>query len=398
MAEPKMDEIPLELRDSPWDHANFYMTMTIIGVNWITFFAYLLVRSFKKQRDVYGKKKIPSKADRPLYICGLIFAATNWLLGTLFTTGTVTLRPDLDVASLPATMIYFVQYLTGALLWLWLTVDRMLARYASVRFAGEAKWKQGLLLRVSACLLAFVPFLVVAIIAVAMDKVEINPMGVTDQDDTFEIIMVLYHGLLALGIGFLVFKIRKIIGNFHELIRYSIFVGLTLLFFLNDALTTLIHPLQKEVVAQQCLLLLVWLVTTGCILWILILAMKPRKDAEKEVEMTDGPAGEAETVRPKLTDAQAINQFIDEDSCGANEPPETAIFDKTKDILWYGVPRLRLAKQEKPPHLLAFVQQLPDELVEGVDTDTGYFAQTVQLRPIRYRPLLGFLGELRTIR
>lgn len=393
-----MDEFPLELRDSSWDQANFYMTLTIIGVNWMAFFGYLLVRSFKRQKDVYGKKKVPSKADRPLYICGLVLAATNWLLGTLFTTGTVTLKPDFDVASLPAAMIYFVQYLCGALLWLWLTVDRMLARYASVRFAGEDKWRMGLVLRVAACLLAFIPFLAVAITAVAMDKVEINSMGVTDQDDVFEIIMVIYHGLLALGIAFLIFKIRKIIGNFHELIRYSIFVGLTLLFFLNDALTTLVHPLQREVVAQQSLMLLVWVVSTASIHWLLILAMKPRKQVQAESSAEEDSIERTETVRPRLTDAQAINQFIDEDSCGANEPAESAIFDKTKAVLWYGLPRLRLARQGKPPHLLEFVRQLPEELVEGLDRDMGYFAQTVQLRPIRYRPLLGFLGELRTIR
>jgi hypothetical protein len=181
-----MDEFPLRLRDTPWDVVNLSMVLGIIILNWISLFVYLIVRTVKRKMENESnphaalKKKIPSKADRPYYIAGLVFAATNWLLGTLFTTGTVSVREDDSVERIPAVAIYAIQYLGGALLWIWLTVDRMLARYASVRFAGETKEKHGIILRYVAALTAFLPFLILGIVAIAMDKVEINKLGVTD--------------------------------------------------------------------------------------------------------------------------------------------------------------------------------------------------------------------------
>lgn len=399
-----MDEFPLRLRDTTWDVVNLSMTLGIIVLNWITLFVYLIVRTVKQKRENEKnpnsalKKKIPSKADRPFYVAGLVFASTNWLLGTLFTTGTVSVREEGSAEHIPAVAIYAIQYLGGALLWIWLTIDRMLARYASVRFAGESKEKHGIILRYVAALTAFLPFLILGITAIAMDKVEINKFGVTDQDDTFEILMGVYHGLMVIGVSFLIFKLRKIIGNFHELIRYIIFVGLAIVFFAYDACTTLIHPLQNAVEAQQVMCLLVWLITTTCLYWIFALAMKPRKISK----VVDEELAPLDTVKKALNDSDAINHFIDEDSCGANEPNTNskAIFDQTKQILWYRPPRtsLKPPTQKEAPSFVEFVRQLPDELVESIelDKDTGIFAQasSVQQR-LKYKPLVGYMVQLK---
>lgn len=399
-----MDEFPLRLRDTTWDVVNLSMVLGIIVLNWITLFGYLIVRTVKRKREndknpnAALKKKIPSKADRPFYVTGLVFASTNWLLGTLFTTGTVSLRDGDSAEHIPAVSIYAIQYLGGALLWIWLTIDRMLARYASVRFAGEAKEKNGIILRYVAAVSSFLPFLILGIVAIAMDKVEINSLGVTDQDDIFEILMGVYHGLMLVGVSFLIFKLRKIIGNFHELIRYIIFVGLAMVFFAYDACTTLIHPLQKAVEAQQVMCLVVLLITTTCIYWIFALAMKPRKIAK----VVDEELAPLDTVKKAMNDSDAINHFIDEDSCGANEPNSNskAIFDQTKQILWYRPPRtsLHAPSQKQAPSFIEFVRQLPDELVDGIelDKDTGIFAQpsSVQQR-VKYKPLVGYMLTLK---
>lgn len=399
-----MDEFPLRLRDTPWDVVNLSMVLGIIILNWISLFVYLIVRNVKRKKENEAnphaalKKKIPSKADRPYYIAGLVFAATNWLLGTLFTTGTISIREDDSVEHIPAVAIYAIQYLGGALLWIWLTIDRMLARYASVRFAGESKEKHGIILRYAAALTAFLPFLILGIVAIAMDKVEINKLGVTDQDDTFEILISVYHGLMLIGVSFLIFKLRKIIGNFHELIRYIIFVGLAMVFFAYDACTTLIHPLQNAVEAQQVMCLLVWLITTTCLYWIFALAMKPRKIAK----IVDEELTPLDTVKKALNDSDAINHFIDEDSCGANDPNGNfkAIFDQTTQILWYRPPRTSL----KPPptkqasSFVEFVRQLPDDLVKSIelDKDTGIFAQASIVQPrMKYRTLVGYMAQLK---
>lgn len=378
----------MEIRDTGWDIGNFSLVCGIIILNWLTFFAYLMVRTLKR-KEKRAAGKVPSKADRPFYVAGLVFAATNWLLGTLYATGTVATMEKTEY--LPAVMIYFVQYIGGALLWIWLTIDRMLSRYALVRFAGEGKVHKGYLLRLVSGLVAFVPFVVLAIVAVAMDKVEVNGLGVTDQDDTFEVIMVVYHGLLLFGILFLIFKIRKIIGNFHELIRYTIFLALTLCFFLYDALTTLVHPLQKSVVAQQLMVLLVWLITTSSLYWIFILAMKPRKAAVKT------PDEQEPVLKTVMEDSEAINHFIDQDSAGANvaEGGSEMIFTSTKDMLWY-IPVRRRLTEAKPRPFAEFLKQVPDkDLAEEVDRDSGLFRHASKAPEFRFKPTVGYLTALK---
>lgn len=387
-----MDEFPLEIRDSPWDMTSFCLVSGTIILNWIMLIIYLVVRTVKrrKSKTSLGQKKIPSKADRPFYITGLVFAATNWMIGTLFTTGTISIKPELQPGHLPAVMIYIVQYLFGALLWIWMTVDRMLWRYASVRFAGETKVRNSLILRFTLALVAFIPFLILGVISISLDKVEVNGLGVTDQDDVFEILMVVYHGILALGITFLVFKIRKIIGNFHEMIRYTVFVLMTLLFFVYDACTTLIHALQNEETAQRVMVFLVWTITTGLLYWVFVLALKPRKNA-KTVEDDDVEM----VVRKKMTDAEAIDHFIDEDSCGANVAAESSIYDEAKDMLWYIKPRLRLSGPPLEQPFIDFIRRLPKDLLPQ-DAEYSLIAEAGGRRSVKYRPLAGLMTRIKT--
>lgn len=377
-----MDDFGLEIRDTVPDVVLACTALGIIGLNWLTLIFYLI---YQRTRQRTGAVK--SKADRPLYITGLVFSSTAWILGTLYTTGTIAVREP--VPYLPAVMIYAVQYLLGVLLWLWLTIDRMLRRYSQVRFAGSAQRARALLLRHLSMAVAFVPFLVLSAVAVALDKVEVNALGVTDQDDVFEAILVAYLGLYLLAISFLAVKTRRIIGDFHELIRYTVFILTTMLFFVYDAMTTLWHGLQTELVAQHVLLGLVLLIVAGDLYWVLILALRPKR-RPKDVEDA------ADAVRRPPSDSDALNDIIDSGSVGARVGAPTApppAYDAAKGLLILRRPRLQLAGDVAAPYRL-LVDALPAALAQQLDSTAGGLAPPTDTRRLAFRPLLGYTAEI----
>lgn len=364
-----MDDFPIVIRETVTDHVIFSIVCSGVLLLWLLLVVYLVVQRIRNVREKSRTAK--SKADRPLYITGLVVAASFFIAGTLFTTGHV--RMNDPVSYLPATMIYFVQYLFGALMWLWLTIDRILQRYVQVRFAGVEKHRKGLVMRFICFLIAFVPFLALSIVAVSLDKVDVNVFGVTDQDDTFEILMVVYLGVYFLSICFLTFKIRRIIGNFHELIRYTTFIFTTMLFFVYDAMTTLWHDLQTELVAQNVLMMVVWTIVMMNMIWIFVLALRPRKPA-KDIETGEG---EDSVLKKAAGDREAINNFIDLESTGARQASTDSLSSShySKNILWFRLPRRRLAEETKPD-FIEFVSQLPKPVGEQLDKESGYFSQT----------------------
>lgn len=198
-------------------------------------FVYWLVRFMRP-------KQKKSKADRPSWVFALTMTGCVWIYMTLQTTGVIYGDPEEDGV---CSWYRFVgEYLCGWSLWVSLVMYKLLRKYVQLRMV-KTKPPHALF----SIMIMLLPAALYCIPASLGDSYY-SPSPLNSGRGEYHTcvstmawlsplygLMIVWYTVLFV---FFMYKIRKVIGAHHQVIRYGIFISVSMLFPIMDALVHLI--------------------------------------------------------------------------------------------------------------------------------------------------------------
>lgn len=370
---------PIRIGTGVMDYFIIVMLGTTVIVAVAFFTGYLVKRSLSNK----GAFAPRSKADRPLWILGILLAAILWLTSSLLLYGSVNVSGISRSSTSLAAMKWLVQYAAGFMLWFNLVLYRIIRIYLRMTRI-KTGWQPWSLLAVLQA-----PFVTVSLLALVVARVQFSPNGWLIQSMGWNVAMILT--VLAYATTFVYFTIKagRVMERHHEMYRYVIFCGTSLVFPLYDLLCLLATStdamrvaqagsaaVQSTIVAVQMTAVIACLTVIGNMghLYFLVLRRKrtemPRKELFTFAAFADlhlDARVDVERQVPRETD------LVDPDMDG--EDPITdipALTDPTFKIIpetakrWIG--------QKRQRDLDGFLREMPPEVSNRVDRDTAYYS------------------------
>lgn len=396
--------LAFHVRQTPFDVLLVTLALGTVLILLILYFTYLLVRRLRV-RHPYRRV---SKADRPLWILSLIVAGSAWVVSVLLDSGSFTVTPEAGASC--ALIKHVGVYLFGYSLWICLVLYKLVRKFYQFRVV---KYQPPHALAVVAGL--WVPFILLAIISSVFDESSRTSEGTCTVSWQW---MLPTYGLLAAYAGLFIFlmsKIRRTIGEHHQVIRYSIFLATSFLFPLADGIALAFKILDYPSLMGQLLVLLTLLLVLGNMTHIFVLVLRGRQSrrimSSSPIEMVeDGSPHSSATaagtrqIRVATTpEMMALSLSSHSSSSTLSSPtsgryPHSAALDDINALLAEGSLEPPVSDPAQPQHPASripppmfrrprrsleeemavdfeeFVQRLPEELAAKIDRNRGFFA------------------------
>lgn len=219
------------------------------------------------QKDWEGTPKRRSKADRPAWVVALSVTGALLLLSMTFDTGTIS--PDggsgSNVTPVCPTLRYFSLMTLGFSFWISLVLYKLIRKYFQARLL---KWKEAPSAIKTIALLMLAPCLITVVAMINASVTDLqdqrNEVGVCEMNSpTFMIVyLVMWIFYFALFLH-LAYKVRKTIGEHHELYRYAIFLSTSFAVIFTYFIIQMTSSLSSSEAAQQTLLSLTIIMVTA---------------------------------------------------------------------------------------------------------------------------------------
>lgn len=353
----------LNVRASTFDMYLAVQSIGVVVIFILLYMVYIIVRGVRGTKSGYHR----SKADRPLWVLGLVISGSLWLLMATLYTGVLTMTPE---DSWACTYILFLGQHAAFILWIMLVLYKLIRKFWQYRLVGK---------RPPHALLAI--FLPVSIYWTLLGTLSFFATCSRDSNDLCHVeqnwqwpvylSLVLYILLFVV----LLIKIRRTVGDHHEVIRYSIFLSTS---FLYPFVELIVHmtPLDTMVGAHQALLGLLLLIVFGNLAHIFILILRGKHRPVKK-----------EGILPQDTRRSPTNVSLSSLSSTPSTPPTGPALDMVNTVMAEGsleppnatdLPPPLLQRPRRTDQLMPdferYVEGLPDEVSEKVDRNRGYFA------------------------
>ena len=364
----------LHVRTTPMDALLVTLGFGTIVALLVIFMLYLITRLFRQHRNRDGQIT-RSKADRPLWVFGLVFSASVLIICSLLFEGAMITSNEITIS---CTLIrYLGQYGLGFPLWISLVLYKLVRKYYQYRVV-KRKPPHALL----TIFLLMLPFMINSVCMIVFDQCT---RGIEGQCRVWDLLSVSTYALLAIYLCVfivLMVKIRRTIGDHHEVIRYSIFLSTSFLYPLLDAVVHL-TPLTDRLLFGELLVILVIVLVVGHMAHIFALVFK-----NKSGRLPRGILPNSNDIpkSPAIMSLSSISSLTVQDPSdeSALEATEYTRFDDplprrySQNVSFLGMtqrPR-RLLQDEMLPDFERFVASLPDELAAQVDRNRGFFAES----------------------
>ncbi len=270
--------VSLSVRKSPLD-----VLLATLGVGLIislvalysTYLVVRRVRHWERKRIVAGGRALyaKSKADRPLWVFGLLLAGCLWIWGALCVAGVLAVHVEGEGAIACGWSRWLVEYLFGFVLWTVLVLYKLCRKYFQLRITA---------VRAPHALVAIAALWAPYALASGAVALFLDGGAFADSDGICigsEHIAPYYYGGLLVYVGlfaFFLYKVRRTIGAHHEVIRYAIFLSTSAAFPLLDGAAQM-AGINDVVAVQQGLCVLAMLLVLGNLAHIFVLVLKSKR-------------------------------------------------------------------------------------------------------------------------
>lgn len=364
--------VSFNVRSSSLDILLTTLGLGTIGILFLLYFIYLIVRATRRKRPGFTR----SKADRPSWVLTLVMAGSALILSTLLFEGVLIIEIEAPIA---CSLIKFVgQYTLGWILWTAAVNYKLIRKYCQLRLARREA-PHALL----AIVLQVLPFALLAFFQAILARSFRDELDLCSVEVPWLAALYAMTGLLLLIFLFSFIKIRRTIGAHHEVIRYGIFMSTSFLFPLIDAIVQLTPSLASEVWTGQALVVLTLLLVIGNMMHIFVLVLKGRHPLPKDIlPMTSAgadttvslessvSAGEAEVINDQPAQTlDDVNNLMAEGSVMAIRAP----LPEAPSLVLNRPRRSAADVDEVGPNFERFVDHLPAAAVEDIDRRRGYW-------------------------
>lgn len=219
------------------------------------------------QRDWEASPKRRSKADRPAWVVALSVTGALLLLTMTFDTGTIS--PDgssgSNVTPVCPTLRYFSLMTLGFSFWISLVLYKLIRKYFQARLL---KWKEAPSAIKTIALLMLAPCLITVVAMINASVTDLqdqrNEVGVCEMNSPAFMIVYLVMWIFYFALFlYLAYKVRKTIGEHHELYRYAIFLSTSFAVIFTYFIIQMTSSLSSSEAAQQTLLSLTIIMVTA---------------------------------------------------------------------------------------------------------------------------------------
>lgn len=370
----------LHVRTTPMDVLLATLGFGIVVSLLVIYVVYLVTRLLRQHRTHYGQST-RSKADRPFWVFGLVFAATAWIMSSLLYSGALAMSNEIAMS---CTLIRYVgQYLLGFPLWISLVLYKLIRKFYQCRVVRK-KPPHALLV----IFLLLLPFAINSAFMLVFDQCTRTTEG---QCRVWSILSISTYSLLTVYLLLfivLMVKIRRTIGAHHEVIRYSIFLSTSFLFPLGDAISQFAPlPVEDVLVGELMVAVVLLLVVTHMThIFVLVFKSKSRRLAGGILpNSSDAPRSPAVMTLSSLSSLNVEDSLdeapLEDINYDLSDEPLPRRYARNAAALGMTQRPRRSLQDEMLPDFERFVATLPDELAAQVDRNQGFFAESMARRP-----------------